>query len=529
MEAFRYRAYHPGFGTCATPYQRTETIYQLCVHRAIYSEGRNARQGPGRLSLKDRRDTGEIADMAPVLLTDTATPGSSRAEPDVLVLDAQTLKDLEVFESETGTTLFEFCNLTRSRGGAKALRRRMERPWSSAARIRATQEALAFILTQRQAFDKLPSVAYITSRVEHYLQDMLAVVAQQNLLEFGFGAFELRINRERDYGRIVRGVQFTCRLIRALRRFVDQAELAAPRGELAPSFEEMRALLARPKLFRVPDEETGTWGSWRILRIDQVFRLHEKSTVARLLQIIYEMESLVALADVARKHSFILPRIEDGPLRVVAEGLVHPLVRNGVANPVKLDQQRRVLFLTGPNMAGKTTYLRAFATAVYLAHLGMGVPARRFRFVPAEQLFSSISLNDDLRDGVSYFRAEALRVKAIARAVADGDRVIAVLDEPFKGTNVKDALDASLAILERFAVREDCLFVFSSHLIELSEPLSTIGRIDCRYFEAAEGDGRLRFEYVLRPGVSSQRLGMRVLLEEGIFELLDGNSKGTMH
>jgi DNA mismatch repair ATPase MutS len=217
-----------------------------------------------------------------------------------------------------------------------------------------------------------------------------------------------------------------------------------------------------------------------------------------------------------------LPQLEGGPLRAHAEGLVHPLVRNAVANPVELDQRRRVLFLTGPNMAGKTTYLRAFATALYLAHLGMGVPAQRFRFVPAERLFSSISLSDDLRSGISYFRAEALRVKAIAEAVAEGRRVVALMDEPFKGTNVKDALDASLAILERLAAREDCLFMFSSHLIELSERLSVVDRIDCRYFEAEEGEGRLRFEYLLRSGVSSQRLGMRVLREEGIFELLDG-------
>jgi DNA mismatch repair protein MutS len=340
-------------------------------------------------------------------------------------------------------------------------------------------------------------------------------------LRNSFGAFDLRFNHDRDYSRIVRGVQFTCRLIRTLRRFVGQAELESPAGELAPLVEEARALLARPRLSRVSDKEIGSWGFWRILRLDQLFRLREKTAISRLLQLIYETDALVALADVTRKHGFVLPRIEEGPLRVHAEGLVHPLVRNAVANPVDLDQDRRVLFLTGPNMAGKTTYLRAFATALYLAHLGLGVPARSFRFVPAQRLFTSISLNDDLRGGISYFRAEALRMKAIAQAVAEGHRVVALMDEPFKGTNVKDALDASLAILERLAAKDDCLFVFSSHLIELSERLGAVGHIDCRYFEADEGEGRLRFEYVLRRGVSSQRLGMRVLREEGIFELLD--------
>lgn len=260
--------------------------------------------------------------------------------------------------------------------------------------------------------------------------------------------------------------------------------------------------------------------------MDQVFRLHEKVAIARLLQLTYETDALVAMADVTDKHELVLPRIEEGPLRVHAEGLVHPLLRNAVANPVELDQEHRVLFLTGPNMAGKTTYLRSVATALYLAHLGMGVPARSFRFVPAQRLFTSISLNDDLHDGVSYFRAEALRVKAIAEAVAEGHRVVALMDEPFKGTNVKDALDASLAVLERLAAREDCLFIFSSHLIELSEQLRVVAQVACHYFEAEAGEGRLRFEYQLRPGVSTQRLGMRVLREEGIFELLDGDGDG---
>src|SRR5690606_5247070 len=218
---------------------------------------------------------------------------------------------------------------------------------------------------------------------------------------------------------------------------------------------------------------------------------------------------------------FLMPEILDGKLAVEAEAVVHPLVPDAVANPFRLDQEQRLLFLTGPNMAGKTTYLRSVAVALYFAHLGMGVPARQFRFVPAEVLFSSIALTDNLHSGVSFFLAEGLRVKAIAEALAERKRVIALMDEPFKGTNVKDAFDASLAIVQRFAAREDCLFMFSSHLIELSEQLGHIKHIDCRYFEAREDQGTLEFEYVLREGVSSQRLGMRVLQEQGIFELLD--------
>jgi len=441
-------------------------------------------------------------------------------QDEFLVLDAHTLKDLDIFRSEEGeSTLFEFCNMTRTEGGARVLKRRMTSPWSNADRIRGTQNAISFIVANRPVFAKLPS-AYAARRSEHYLREVMPIVVYENPVEFTFGAFSLWANHSSHYLGITRGVQIACRLIRGLREFVDRAELVSAAGELAPLVDEIRMLLNQPGFSQVPVQEVGGW-AWRILRLDQIFRLFEKESLARLLVLIHEIDALVAMADVTAQNNFVMPHLEQGPLRVHATDLVHPFVAHAVANPVEISQDRRVLFLTGPNMAGKTTYLRAFATAYYLAHLGMGVPASSFHFVPAQRLFSAISLSDDLRSGISYFRAEALRAKVVAEAIAEGHSVVAIMDEPFKGTNVKDALDASLAILQRFAIKDNCLFMFSSHLIELGESLAITEQIDCRNFEADETGGRLRFDYLLRPGVSSQRLGMRVLEEEGVFELLD--------
>lgn len=457
--------------------------------------------------------------MTTALNSETNPAPCSCLDADILVLDAHTQKDLEIFGSDTGgSSLFQFCNLTNTSGSANALRRRMELPWSSASRIRATQESLSFITAHRQVFTMLPE--YLAQRARQYLHDILPIVPMQNMLEFGVRAFSLRANESSHYFRIALGVQGACGLIRSLRRFLQHAELASPVGELASLFEEINELLARPRLAGLPEKRVGNW-VWKILRLDQIFRIHETKEMDRLVQLVCEIGALIAMADVTRKHGFVLPSIAQGPLHVHAEGLVHPFVQHAVANPVELDQENRVLFLTGPNMAGKTTYIRAFATALYFAQLGMGVPARSFRFVPTQRLFSSISLSDDLRNGISYFHAEALRVKAVSLAVAEGYRVVALMDEPFKGTNVQDALEASLAIIGRFAAAQDCLFMFSSHLIELREELNAINEVDCSHFAAHEGEGRLRFDYLLRPGVSSQRLGMRVLHEEGVFELLD--------
>ena len=435
-------------------------------------------------------------------------------------LDAHTLKDLEVFASDADSiSLFQLCNHCRTEGGAERLKRRMEQPWSDPIDISATQTAVSFILSGRSLFRKVPS-SYACSRVDHYAHEVLPIVVHTNRVEFAIGALSLWANHSRHYLGIIRGVHVACGFIRTLRQFVAQPALTHVAGELVALLDEMQTLLARPGYHAVPDHEVGAF-FLKILRLDQVFRFEEKESMARLLQLTYEIDALVSMADATETHGFVMPELLNGPLRVTATELVHPFLTDPATNPVELNQEKRVLFLTGPNMAGKTTYLRAFATAYYFAHLGMGVPAKQFAFVPADQLFSSISLSDDIHGGISYFRAEALRVKAIAEAVASGDKVVAIMDEPFKGTNVKDALDASQAILERFAVKQGCLFMFSSHLIELGEQVGVDTHIDCRFFEAEEGGGRLRFDYQLRSGISDQRLGMRVLEEEGVFDLLD--------
>ncbi len=438
-----------------------------------------------------------------------------------LYLDQQTLKDLEVFQTETGPSLFEHFNFTFTDGGARALKRRMENPWRSRDQIIDTQRAITFINGQRAHFQQLNNFAYTANRVDHYLQQVLPVIDATGKLEFTLAAFSLWANHDRHFNTILVGVQLTARFIRALRTFISDLDATeANAGELAPLIEELETLLMRPRLLAVPEEAFGL-RYWLSLRLDQTFRVYESSTLKRIVTLIHELDGLVSLAEASHQHGYVLPAVTTGSLTMEAEALVHPFVNEAIGNPLAMDQTARVLFLTGPNMAGKTTYIRAIATALYCGHLGMGVPAKQFSFTPADSLFSAISLSDDLRHGISFFRAEALRVKAVAAAIAAGQRVIAMMDEPFKGTNLKDALDASGAVLTRFAQSDECLFVVSSHLIELSEQADFSERMQCRYFDADESEGQLRFDYQIREGISDQRLGMRVLKEEGIFDLLD--------
>jgi DNA mismatch repair protein MutS len=444
---------------------------------------------------------------------------------ELMLLDAQTLRDLEIFKSETGgQSLFDWCNATRNQKGAKVLKARMQRPFSSRERIKATQASIQYLESAFSAFEHLPTFV-TTDQIEFYIHGILPLAMSRNPIEFFFAMLDIRFGDDLRYHRIMVGVEAVSSMVRALRDILTRPELAAPRGEVAEILEEMRALLMQPGFELVTERKVWDMQPWTILRIDQVFRIHEKHAVYRLLHLVYELDALLAMTQTMRRQHLVMPMINEGGLAVSAEQVVHPLVPNAVPNPVQLDQDKRLLFLTGPNMAGKTTYLRAGAIALYLAHLGMGVPARSFSFVPAQRLYSSISLMDNLSIGVSFFRAEALRIKTIAKALAEGYRVVAIMDEPFKGTNVKDALDASLEVLLRFATREDNLFMFSSHLIEMEDRMKACSQVACFHFEADESAGTLNFDYLIRPGVSTQRLGMRVLSEEGIFDLLDGKAQ----
>ncbi|MCG8415361.1 MAG: hypothetical protein MI746_14175 [Pseudomonadales bacterium] len=437
-----------------------------------------------------------------------------------LVIDEPTFKDLEIFDTEgDAKSLFDRCNFTRTEGGSTLLRKRMELPWCEPDRIRYTQESIAFICENREVFKKLP--AYIVQSVENYQREVLLGATKENVFEFAIQSFNIYFNHDRHYRSLVRGVQYTCSVVRGLREFIAQEELDSAVGEIVPVLDELREILSQDWVDAVPEQQVaGSW-PWELFRLDQVFRLHSREVILRILQLVYELDAVISMADATIDFNFVLPEVLEGEVRVQAEGLTHPFLNHAVANPLHLNQQQRVLFLTGPNMAGKTTYLRALATALYLGHLGMAVPAQSFSFVPVERLFSSISLNDDIHSGISYFRAEALRVRAVAEAISEGRSVVAVMDEPFKGTNVKDAFDASLEILRRFATKEGCLFFFSSHLIELDEQLPGPEHIVRAHFAAQEEQGRLQFDYLLRAGISDQRLGVRVLSEEGVFEFLD--------
>jgi DNA mismatch repair ATPase MutS len=132
-------------------------------------------------------------------------------------------------------------------------------------------------------------------------------------------------------------------------------------------------------------------------------------------------------------------------------------------------------------MAGKSRLMKAIGIAMYLAHMGFPIAAASISFSVREGIYSSINVVDNIGLGYSHFYAEVVRVKQAAEAAASGKRLLLMFDELFKGTNLKDAFDGTLAVTRAFAEYRDCLFIVSTHIIEVGEALKELPNIQFEY------------------------------------------------
>ena len=320
------------------------------------------------------------------------------------------------------------------------------------------------------------------------------------------------------YGDLAREIEIGVEATRRL--FVRVQRLCSRLGELDPP-KEISDVVAELTRITISVLEACISAD-PLLETDRALRVRLKREIEDAFDLLGELDALSSMGRVTRALGWVLPELIDSDTFVLeAERAYHPFVRDPVANPVRLSGGEPMVFLTGPNMAGKTTYLRTAALLVLLGQTGMGVPARRMRLTPVEALFTSLNPADNLKAGVSYFLAEVLRVKSAATLLAEGRRALILFDEVFKGTNVRDALDASAEVILGFARARRSGFIFSSHLVELVQVLESNARIRFCYFDGDVASGGLEYSYELREGVSDRRLGLLLLRQAKVPELLE--------
>lgn len=201
----------------------------------------------------------------------------------------------------------------------------------------------------------------------------------------------------------------------------------------------------------------------------------------------------------------------------------HPCIQGAVSNDMAITKDKNIFFLTGANMAGKSTLMKSFGIAVYMAHMGFPVAAKRMQFTVQDGLYTSINVPDNINMGYSHFYAEVLRVKKVAIEISRSKKLVVIFDELFKGTNVKDAFDATLAVTRALANRKACSFLISTHIIEVGEELGkACNNVTFAYLPTVMEGSVPRYTYKLKPGITADKHGMIIIHNEKIIETIRG-------
>ena len=430
-------------------------------------------------------------------------------------IDEQTLNDLELFnQALDGKSIFSCFNTACSDGGKACIRKMLESPLTDVNKIRERAEAIRYL-------GQLPFFLDIRreelSFIEVYLQQ--EDVPQRSMYRLTSRAVKGWLKPDNDCYLRQRAVPYLGRLIRELGTFMDELSVGKVPEMIRDMQQRVKETLAREGMQYLMSQKKDSF--WTRESLDLYFRGRELDGVRVILDTLYMLDSLRSLGTMAKDEGLTFPIFTGSERRVRIEGLYHLFLENPVKNDVLFDDRQHLCFLTGPNMAGKSTCMKAFGVAVYLAHCGLPVPAARMELSVFKGLFTTINLSDNLSLGYSHYYNEVARVKYIVEQVRDLQNVVVVFDELFRGTNVKDAYDASCAVIGGLARLKYGVFMISTHIVEVAEFLKPFPSVCFRFFEIDMTTGEPRYTYCLREGVSDERIGMYILKKAGVVDLIE--------
>jgi DNA mismatch repair protein MutS len=252
--------------------------------------------------------------------------------------------------------------------------------------------------------------------------------------------------------------------------------------------------------------------------------LQESGPISGAARALAEIDLAAALADLAAAEDWVEPEV-DASHAFVVQGGRHPVVeralrRQGagpfVANDCALTEEKTpaIWLLTGPNMAGKSTFLRQNALIALLVQAGSFVPARRAHIGVVSQLFSRVGASDDLARGRSTFMVEMVETAAILNQ-AD-DRALVILDEIGRGTATYDGLSIAWATLEHLHGANRCRALFATHYHEMTNLASKLDGVENATVAVKEWEGDLVFLHEVRKGAADRSYGVQVARLAGL-------------
>ncbi|MES2650528.1 MAG: DNA mismatch repair protein [Bacteroidota bacterium] len=436
------------------------------------------------------------------------------------IADKQTLDDLGILNKYRPDSVFTLFNQTKTSGGKKLLEEMFRNLLADEKEINLRSSIFNYF--QKQALD-FPFNKEQLELMESYLGAGVKRSFPATLLDIFRKKLISSFVGDKSYAAVKSGIYTTIEILSLLKQFLGKMDVQDMENPYARPLKEMKSILGNEKLESICREVGLKKDSVVALaKCDHLLRSVLFAEIRTLVTTIYQLDVYIAVSNVASAKCFSYASAVSRTSRIFqASDLRHPCLKSAVGNTVSLSEKSNLIFLTGANMAGKSTIMKSFGIAVYLAHMGFPVAAKEMLFSVKDGLYSSINVPDNLQLGYSHFYAEVLRVRDVAVSVAGKKDLIIIFDELFKGTNVKDAYDATLAVTKAFSEYRNCFFIISTHIVEVGEALQQeCGNMQFLYMPTVMEGSIPRYTYRITKGISADRHGMTIIKNEGILDMI---------
>ncbi|SEW35204.1 MutS-related protein [Chitinophaga arvensicola] len=437
-----------------------------------------------------------------------------------LMTDKQTLNDLNIFGKGGSDSVYTIFNRTFTRGGSELLEEMFRNPLSDEAAINARSTTIRAFSVKEIPF---PYEGEWFDAAEQHLQntdERTRLNEEEHTLGRKLNQF---IAADTEFKTIEKGVHSLINILQATRSFADSIRQQVADLPYSKELAAIDQLLRTQELQPLLQEHTKQKFSFaKVAEYDKVLRFRQREIVLQLLRHIYLADVYLSVARTAREKKFCFPvALKKEAQTVILEDFYHPALSKPVVNTLNITPASNIIFLTGANMAGKSTFMKSLGIAMYLGQMGFPVPAAKMEFSTRDGIFTTINLPDNLTQGASHFYAEVLRIKTIARELSRDKYLFVIFDELFRGTNVKDAYEATIAITSAIARRQNCMFIVSTHIIEAGDVLKEkCNNINFVYLPTLMEGNKPVYTHKLATGITSDRHGMVIIKNEGILDIL---------
>jgi len=432
-------------------------------------------------------------------------------------VDKITLKDIGLFDNEESIGLISHLNFCKSNGGKVQLDYCLSNPLSAISAIEERQNAIAYFIDNINFVEALKITNGTTLVIEKFFDTGFKSIPTQISLP---AAYWHQFMNASDYSLLKYSLEHLILFYENLNAWLAVFENKKDNPIIEALVQKIKKHTSHPSLANLP-ASTKLENPQTVLSLCHFFLYRYKSSTLQLLEYYYELDAYYSMAMASKNYHFVFPNwIESETPIFNVTAAIHPLVHNAIDNELSLSHQSNLLFLTGANMAGKSTFIKTTGIVLYLAHIGIGVPAKKLALTLFDGLITNLNIADNIVKGESYFFNEVQRIKNTIQKIIDGKKYFVLIDELFKGTNVQDAMKCSSAVIEGLQNLRNSLFIISTHLYEISDGLKGFDNIQFSYFETAVKEKELIFHYQLKKGVSQDRLGYLILEREGVVDLL---------